>query len=191
MTLCQGSRNVSVNYDACLIRYSDTRFFAAVDFTYGFMSSGTAFASASPYAMDMDTMITARSQLMEELAGKAGDWPERFYNYSLPYTDALLGTDVMSGLAQCTRDLAPSECNRCISSYTRLVLQVIPNSTESGRIKGTESGRIKGYSCYLRYQLGAVEITAPPEPATLAMPPSVPAQRPSTSPTSGSKSSSN
>ncbi|KAM0853004.1 hypothetical protein ACQ4PT_051374 [Festuca glaucescens] len=94
--------------------------------------------------MDMDTMITARSQLMEELAGKAGDWPERFYNYSLPYTDALLGTDVMSGLAQCTRDLAPSECNRCISSYTRLVLQVIPNSTESGRIKG--------YSCYLTVQ---------------------------------------
>jgi hypothetical protein len=182
MTLCRGSRNVSVHYDACLLRYSDTRFFAA-DFTYGVHDADDFTVSPpSPNATDMETMTGVRSQLMDELVEKAGDRPERFYNYSLPYKDALLGTDVMSGLAQCTRDLAPSDCNRCIAVYTPLLSTLFPSNI---------AGSIKGYSCYLRYQLGAIKITPPPmEPATPAMPPSVPAPAPK-SPTPGSKSSSN
>jgi hypothetical protein len=180
MTLCQGSRNVTVNYDACLLRYSDTRFFAATDLTYGAHYWDYFIVSPSSNATDMETMTAVRSKLMDELVEKAGDRPARFYNYSLPYTDAMLGTDVMSGLAQCTRDLAPSDCNRCIAVYTPYVSTLFPNNI---------AGSIKGYSCYLRYQLGAIKITPPPaEPATPAMPPSVPAPK---SPTPGSKSSIN
>ncbi|KAK1626510.1 hypothetical protein QYE76_000825 [Lolium multiflorum] len=104
-TLCQGSRNASAMHRSCLLRYSDTHFSA--------INTDGAFAwRFLPYATDMDTMAAARSRVMEELAKKAGDLPLRLYNYSLPYTDPLLGTDVVSGLAQCTRDLAPSKCSR-------------------------------------------------------------------------------
>jgi hypothetical protein len=120
----------------------------------------------------MDTMAAARSRVMEELAKKAGDLPLRLYNYSLPYTDPLLGTDVVSGLAQCTRDLAPSKCSRCILMYTAWVWRMFPNNS---------GGIIKGYDCYLRYQLGALNITMPPEPATPPMPPSVSASKYSSS----------
>jgi hypothetical protein len=124
-------------------------------------------------------MIGVRTQLIQELVNKAGDWPERFYNYSLPYADTVLGTDVISGLAQCTRDLAPSECNRCLSAYTHLVSQLVKNDSTGISIKG--------YNCYLRYQLGTIKITAPPVPAL--PPPTQPVPvRQHTSPTTGSKS---
>jgi hypothetical protein len=133
-------------------------------------------------------MVAVKSKLMEKLADKAGDSTGRLYNDSLPYKDTVLGTDVISGLAQCTPDLAPSECNRCISDYIYIVSRMYKNDSSAGGIKG--------YSCYLRYQLGTIKITKPPEPATLAMPPPPalppPTQpvpvRPSTSPTPGSKS---
>ncbi|XP_047055941.1 L-type lectin-domain containing receptor kinase IX.1-like [Lolium rigidum] len=176
VTLCRGSRNASANYDACLLHYSDTRFFASTDFTYGADDADEMIMSSSPNTTDVEAMSPVRSQLMEELMEKAGDRPERFYNYSLPYRDAVLGTDVISGLAQCTRDLAPSECNRCISGYYYpFVPTFFSNRT---------AGSIKGYSCYLRYQLGAIDITPPPAQATLALPPPpVPAS--TSSPTPG------
>jgi hypothetical protein len=99
----------------------------------------------------------------------AGDMALKITTFSLPYTDSGLRTDVISGLAQCTRDLPPSECQRCISSYAALMPELFTNRS---------GGEMKGYSCYLRYQLGPFDITMPPdEPAT----PPVPALPPSTS----------
>jgi hypothetical protein len=174
MRLCPGSRSVIFNYDACLLRYSDTRFFAVAEFSYSANRDTNVFMQPGhPNATDRETMIAVRSDLIEELVHKAGDWPNRFYNYSLPYTDRVLGTDVISGLAQCTRDLAPSECSRCLSAYTHLVSQLVQNDS---------SGiGIKGFSCYLRYQLGTIKITAPPLPA-------LPPPPPPTSPSPRSKS---
>jgi hypothetical protein len=178
-TLCQGSRNASAIYGACLIRYSD-RNFIGDQVSYGIKPGGLIWTFFS-YATDMGTMVAARSRLMEKLAEKIADSSLQLYNYSLPYMDPLLGTDVISGLAQCTRDLAPSECNRCISVYTGWASKLFPNNS---------GGAIKGYNCYLRYQLGALNITMPPQ-ATLPPPmPHVTELPPSTPPMPRSKSSS-
>ncbi|KAM0829729.1 hypothetical protein ACQ4PT_066693 [Festuca glaucescens] len=146
-TLCRGSRNASAMHRACLLRYSDTHFL-------GISTNRAVIWAFLPYATGMDTMVAARSRVMEELVKKAGDLPLRLYNYSIPYTDPLLGTDVVSGLAQCTRDLAPSKCGRCISMYTAWAWRLLPNNS---------GGVIKGYNCYLRYKLGALNITLPPQ----------------------------
>jgi hypothetical protein len=195
---CRGSRNVSAIYECCLLRYSDTRFFAAAEVTYGVDPRRLEVRNALVYATDMYAMAAARSRLMELLAGKAGDLSQRFYNCSLPYTEPVLNSNLISGLAQCTRDLAPSECNRCISGYTQLVADMFPNNTD---------GAIAGHSCYLRYTLGVLVITMPPEPAlpppmppspvpvvplpkppVLALAPAAPVLPPPTSPMRGSKS---
>ncbi|KAK1626509.1 hypothetical protein QYE76_000824 [Lolium multiflorum] len=151
-TVCPGSREVYALYDACVLRYSDTHFFGDV-VTYD-IDDSVMFWTLFQEATEIDTMVQARSRLMEELTKKAGDLPPRLNYYSLPYKDPLLGTDVISGLAQCTRDLAPSECNRCISVYTRRASILFPNNS---------GGSIKGYNCYLRYKLGALNITMPPQ----------------------------
>jgi hypothetical protein len=151
-TVCRGSRDVSAMYDACMLRYSGFNFFGD-KVTYGIDPYSIIFRSY-PYATDMDTMVEARSPLMEELMERAGDLSPRMHYLSLPYNDSLLGTDVISGLAQCTRDLAPSECNRCISMYTQWASILFPNNS---------GGAIKGYNCYLRYKLGALNITMPPQ----------------------------
>jgi hypothetical protein len=152
MTLCHGSQKASVVYDACLLRYSDTNFIGG-EVTYGIHPNGAGIWTFLPYATYMDTMVVARSRLMEVLVEKVADSSLLLYNYSIPYTDPLLGTDVISGLAQCTRDLAPIECSRCISVYTGQV---------SGQFPNNSGGALKGYNCYLRYKLGAFNITMPP-----------------------------
>jgi hypothetical protein len=164
-------------YGACLLRYSDTHFFCE-EVPDG--PSGVIWAFL-PYTTDMDTMVVARSRMMEELAEKAGDLPLRLYNYSLPYMDPLLGTSMVSGLAQCTQDLAPSECNRCISMYTTWALKLFKNNS---------GGAIKGYNCYLRYKLGALNITMPPQTTLQPPMPHVTELPPSTPPMPRSKSSS-
>ncbi|KAK1626473.1 hypothetical protein QYE76_000835 [Lolium multiflorum] len=175
--VCRGSRTVNANYGACLLRYSDTPFFESADITYDSdpdialaVQDQEFFPPFTHYAQNMTSMAIARSQLMDELAGRAGDGDGdgdlalRIMSYSLPYTDSELHTAVIAGLAQCTRDLSPSECQRCISSYTKLVPQLFTNRSGGG---------IKGYSCYLRYQLGPFDITTPPDvpAATTPMPP--------------------
>jgi hypothetical protein len=63
MELCRGSRNVSVAYDACLLRYSYTRFFAAADFSYD-ADRSIDVSLLPPYpqghATDVETMVAVR-----------------------------------------------------------------------------------------------------------------------------------
>jgi hypothetical protein len=104
---CPGSRNAGTMYNACQLRYSDTNFFGK-EVTYRINFNYVVW-TFKPYATDMNTMIEARSQVMEELKERVPDSSLLLYNYTIPYNDSLLGTYVISGLAQCTRDMAPSE----------------------------------------------------------------------------------
>ena len=90
--------------------------------------------------------------LMSELTGGAAASPLRLANGSTPYSSS----QEMYGLAQCTRDLNASECARCIGSYVSQLGKLFPNNSGGG---------VKGYSCYLRYQVAALDITLPPAPA--------------------------
>ncbi|EEC70587.1 hypothetical protein OsI_01795 [Oryza sativa Indica Group] len=102
-----------------------------------------------------------------DLAERAGDNTLRIDNSSEQYVDSKLNTSAMYGLAQCTRDLAASECRRCLVGYINPLEEYFPN---------VSYGTIKGYSCYLRYDLQPFNITLPPAPSP---PPSSPMLLPS------------
>uniref|UniRef100_A0A0D9XD15 Protein kinase domain-containing protein n=1 Tax=Leersia perrieri TaxID=77586 RepID=A0A0D9XD15_9ORYZ len=104
-------------------------------------------------------MDIARLKLLSWLAMNSGDKSLRLDYDNVIYMDLWLGTSMMYGMAQCTRDLAPTDYNRCLHVYIDLIrkfyLKNIINS-------------IKGYKCYLRFQLSPFDImlstSSPPPP---------------------------
>ncbi|KAM0888924.1 hypothetical protein ACQ4PT_028032 [Festuca glaucescens] len=106
-------------------------------------------------------MLNAWLTLMTSLTGQAASSPSRVANSSTPYDDN--ATMPVYGLVQCTRDLNSTECSRCISFLVGLLRKQFTNDT---------GGAIKAYSCYVRYELGAFDITLPPEspPASSPLP---------------------
>ncbi|KAF2908743.1 hypothetical protein DAI22_12g205500 [Oryza sativa Japonica Group] len=181
--VCPGSRTVNANYDACLLRYSNVSFFSAADVTYGADPTIAWNVYVTPYVQNMTTMNDMRRQLMSQLAERAGDTKLMLDNGSVPYSDSKLGTSALYGLAQCTRDLAPSECRRCLNGYVDGLSNTFPNNS---------GGDIKGYSCYVSYRLWPIEITLPPPPSPApSLPPSplsspAPPAPPSTGSSTGS-----
>ncbi|KAF8692169.1 hypothetical protein HU200_039771 [Digitaria exilis] len=156
--VCPGSRNVSAAYDACVLRYSAAPIPATADLAIAFY----VYVSGEP--VTSQGLSNAWLTLMTNLTSGVHDDPLRIANSSTPYSSS----QEMYGLAQCTRDLNGTECSDCINSYIGQLSRLFPNNT---------GGAVKGYSCYLIYQVGALEITLPPAvvsppPAAAALPPS-------------------
>nr|XP_051184538.1 L-type lectin-domain containing receptor kinase IX.1-like isoform X1 [Lolium perenne] len=154
-TVCPGSRNVNAAYDACVLQYKPAPPFA------GIADLGVAFYvnySAS-FPIDQDTMDGPWLQLTNDLTGRAAGTPSRIANGSTAYDASWQ----VYGLGQCTRDLNASECSRCLSSVVGKLPELFQNQS---------AGAVKAYSCYLRYQIGAFDITLPPEPLQPPPPPS-------------------
>ncbi|CAN6338892.1 unnamed protein product [Urochloa humidicola] len=145
---CPGSRSANATYDACVLRYSAAAPIPAVADLDGVVA---VYVSGEP--------VTSRGlgdawlRLMTKLAAGVTASPRRLANDTAPYSSS----QDMYGLAQCTRDLNASECTSCINEYVGRLGELFPNNT---------GGAIKGYSCYLRYQVGAFDITLPPTPAS-------------------------
>uniref|UniRef100_A0A0E0FE41 Gnk2-homologous domain-containing protein n=1 Tax=Oryza meridionalis TaxID=40149 RepID=A0A0E0FE41_9ORYZ len=164
--VCPGSRTVKANYDACLLRYSDVPFFDAADFTYGKVEvNRSSYWFNFRFVENMTAMNDTRRELMSRLADRAGDNKLRLKNDSVPYADSLLNTSRLYGLAQCTRELAGSECQKCLKKYVEDLGREYTNQSAGG---------IKGYSCYLRFELLPFDITLPPAPSP-SQPPLIPA----------------
>ncbi|XP_066354714.1 cysteine-rich receptor-like protein kinase 10 [Miscanthus floridulus] len=141
--LCPGSRNVSAAYDACVLRYSDTDFFSVA-------SRDEAFYVMWPSTVDQARLENARSSLMNRLARTVPVSLLFVANESAPLAGS---SDSVYGLAQCTWDLTAIECSWCLNTYIALLPGRFPNNT---------GGALKGYSCYIRYSIGAFDITLPP-----------------------------
>jgi len=143
--LCPGSRNVSAAYDACVLRYSDTDFFSMAS-----RDEAYYFYVIWPSTVDQARLEDARSSLMNRLARTAPGSLLFVANESAPLAGS---SDSVYGLAQCTRDLTAIECSWCLNTYIALLPGRFPNNT---------GGALKGYSCYVRYSIGAFDITLPP-----------------------------
>ncbi|CAO2035025.1 unnamed protein product [Urochloa humidicola] len=152
--VCPGSRNASAAYDACVLRYSDTSFFSVADPSQAF----DVVWSANP--LDEATLDDARSRLMNQLAKTAADSPLLIANGSEPYAGS-----TMYGLAQCTPDLTAGQCTWCLTTYIGQLRGKFPTNV---------GGAIKGYSCYVRYLMGAFDITMPPRRVPPPPPPPPP-----------------
>ncbi|KAG2622068.1 hypothetical protein PVAP13_3NG288241 [Panicum virgatum] len=155
--VCPGSRNVSAAYDACVLRYADTDFFAVAN-------PSEAFYVWSTGTVDRASLEDARSSLMNQLAKTAADSPLLLANESAPLAGSP-SPGAVYGLAQCTRDLTAGQCTWCLTTYIAQLRDRFPNNT---------GGAIKGYSCYVRYDVWAFDIILPPRPAPLPPPPPSP-----------------
>ncbi|KAM0888927.1 hypothetical protein ACQ4PT_028032 [Festuca glaucescens] len=148
MTVCPGSRTVRAAYDTCVLRYSPAPPFAGTaDLNMAFYVRFTV-----PFPINPGTMAGAWLRLTSDLTGRAAGTPSRIANGSTPYDASWQ----VYGLGQCTRDLNASECSRCLSSVVGKLPELFQNQS---------AGAVKAYSCYLRYQIGAFDITLPPEPS--------------------------
>ncbi|XP_051184541.1 L-type lectin-domain containing receptor kinase IX.1-like [Lolium perenne] len=155
MTVCPGSRTVRAAYDACVLQYKPAPPFA------GTANLDVAFyvTFTVPFPINPDTMAGAWLRLTSDLTGRAAGTPSRIANGSTAYDASWQ----VYGLGQCTRDLNASECSRCLSSVVGKLPELFQNQS---------AGAVKAYSCYLRYQIGAFDITLPPEPLQPPPPPS-------------------
>jgi len=135
-TVCPGSRNGSTAYEGCVLRYSAAPIPATADLDAALVVivPGTSVTS--------DAVLKAWVLLMSSLASNVALSPLLIANDTTPYSS----TQEMYGLAQCTRDLNPTECTRCVNIYiAQLVSTFLPFPNYTG-------GCIKGSSCNLVYQ---------------------------------------
>ncbi|CAL5092486.1 unnamed protein product [Urochloa decumbens] len=153
-------RSVRAMYSPCTLQFSATPIPATADLNYLYR----VYLTIPGVPIKSEDVQAAWLPLMTKLSGGVADSSLRLAHSTTPYSDSL----TMYGLAQCARDLNGTECYSCISSYTDRLRKLFTNNTTGGVIKG--------YSCYLRYQVGFLDITLPPAP---------PAPRPSPSPKTG------
>ncbi|KAF7063522.1 hypothetical protein CFC21_070037 [Triticum aestivum] len=90
----------------------------------------------------MSSASGTRDELMRRLTARAGKDAMRVARGTQSYNekDPLVA---MSGVAQCTRDLLPSECTRCLSYYTDQLPQLLSNNSVGGSVTG--------FSCHIAY----------------------------------------
>nr|XP_051189873.1 L-type lectin-domain containing receptor kinase I.3-like [Lolium perenne] len=95
-------------------------------------------SASSWHVVDTVGFSQTRLKLIHRLTVKATQAAVRIAEGTQPFT----GMQWLQAVVQCTRDLPPSECTRCLSYYTDQLPRLFPNNT---------GGAIKGSSCYLRY----------------------------------------
>ncbi|KAL6902137.1 hypothetical protein ACP4OV_005013 [Aristida adscensionis] len=155
------SRSVRlIGTNRCVIRYADEPFLGAADKPD---TSATVTLNSDPYAGDASAMREARRRLLVHLAAVAGGGggeaaPPRLAVGSRRYTDALGPAQVLYGMAQCSRDLTPGDCTRCLMDNLAVV------SDDVSMVNSTR-GSVMGFSCYLKFRVNApIHITGPAKP---------------------------
>uniref|UniRef100_A0ACD5ZIV6 Uncharacterized protein n=1 Tax=Avena sativa TaxID=4498 RepID=A0ACD5ZIV6_AVESA len=151
MKLCPHSRTVRAVYDFCSLQYSDEPFFSVADLSIAAPSWNDRAPDQNwdynigvlvGYVVNTVDLSQTRFKLIRRLAVKASKAAVRIAEGTEPFADR----QWMRVVVQCTRDLPPSECTRCLSHYADQLPRMFPNNS---------SGAIKGSSCYLRYAIFA------------------------------------
>ncbi|CAO2206561.1 unnamed protein product [Urochloa humidicola] len=148
--VCHYSRSVGfLESVGCAVRYADAPFFGSADSGAG--ARLVLRSDVSAYGPAAAAMRDARRALLSQLAESAGGDALRFAAGSQGYNDTDT-TDgggrwqVMYGMAQCTRDLPPSECSSCLVGLLAAMYGDVS-------VTNSTSARLMGLSCYLRYQI--------------------------------------
>ncbi|PVH62862.1 hypothetical protein PAHAL_3G418200 [Panicum hallii] len=128
--------------DACVLRYSNESFFYVADVISAFHFSDTSNSSVNNMTGVNDTLWS----LMSRLAAEAAVSELRLAKGSQVYKGSTSISQVIYGLAQCTRDLNASECSRCLTYFVEELL----SSSLSVKINYA----VKGYSCNVAYKIG-------------------------------------
>ncbi|TVU19884.1 hypothetical protein EJB05_36063, partial [Eragrostis curvula] len=106
-----GQKSAMLGYDLCLLRHSNTSFFGALDTSVVRCWWSPKTLNATQPAQ----FTSALGALMRNLTAKAAyASPRMFAAGSVPSVN-------IYGMAQCTRDLAADDCNRCLAAAVTLI----------------------------------------------------------------------
>ncbi|KAK6919407.1 Gnk2-homologous domain [Dillenia turbinata] len=132
--LCPCNKGAIIWYDNCLLKYSDMDFIGKIDNQNKFYLVNVNNAS------DPTTFNQRTKRFLSYLSSEAYAAPKMYAAGELE----LGRSDNLYGLAQCTRDLSSSDCQKCLDD----AMSEIPSCCE-----GKQGGRVVGGSCNIRYEI--------------------------------------
>ncbi|XP_054779060.1 cysteine-rich receptor-like protein kinase 25 [Prosopis cineraria] len=145
---CQFSKEAIIWYDECMLRYSNSSFFTTVDTRprLGLLNTGDIANPVSFMRLLFNTMNeTADVAAKPALGEKKYATKEAFIS----------GFQTLYCLAQCTPDLSPEDCRRCLSGVI---------GDLNWCCTGKQGGRVLYPSCNVRYELYPFYQTEDPAP---------------------------
>ncbi|XP_066367711.1 cysteine-rich receptor-like protein kinase 25 [Miscanthus floridulus] len=151
--VCPGQKSATLIYDACQLRHSNASFFGAVE------ASMVVWLANSQNATQQEQFTALLGALMGNVTGRTAYSSLRMFAVGSAAVTPFVN---VYGMAQCTRDLAGDDCNRCLAG----AVSFIPNCCD-----GRQGARIVYPSCSIRfevypfYNLQAAEAAMSPAPA--------------------------
>ena len=133
ITLCPGSKQGTIFYEHCHLRYSDQDFFG--------VSVGMQYPFTNKYEIsDLPMFNYLLSRLLDDLIVHATSSKTMFAADSVNFTEF----HKLYALVQCTRDLSPISCDECL----RNEVSYIPTCCD-----GDRGARLLGGTCLVRYEV--------------------------------------
>ncbi|KAJ4801349.1 cysteine-rich RECEPTOR-like kinase [Rhynchospora pubera] len=185
-TLCPNSKEATIWYDFCLLRYSNDDFLSSTDNSHQVIMwnsenvTSERFNGWSPLNVVMKSYYkTMMNTLLQDVAQRAAyESSKRFGVGDINITSSV---PIIYSMAQCTPDMPNHACHACLQD---LINEILNN------FDGRKGGRILGVRCSLRYEiynflykyqavLPLSSISGPPKPIK---PHAVTANRPAPAP---------
>ncbi|CAO2203500.1 unnamed protein product [Urochloa humidicola] len=135
--LCAFSKDATVYYDSCLLRFSNTNFLATTD---NGNSDLLLLMNALNFTESAESMRLMLFTLLNNTAQSAVNSSRRFTAARLDISTL----PTMYCLVQCTPDLTADECAACVQDFSQLTLQYLD---------GRQGGRVLGVRCNMRYEI--------------------------------------
>ncbi|XP_015694667.2 cysteine-rich receptor-like protein kinase 6 [Oryza brachyantha] len=175
---CAYNKVATIFYDSCLLTYSNASIIAG-DFrakvpAYGNKDSGSVTTETARFNRVMATLVNATADYAAYNSTRRYASGEADFNQEFPK---------LYSWAQCTPDLTPARCRRCLAQMTGRYIPLLENST---------GGFVRAVRCSFQYSTlpfldGPMLVQLPgtpaPAPAPAAVVPAVNATPPAATPT--------
>ena len=127
------SKEAMFGNDDCMIRYSNNSFFSIADTS----------SPGSSCIMNNHSMMSLLSKTLNKAADEAANFPIGAKKYATKEA-RISGFQTLYSEAQCTPDLSPQDCRKCLNATILYGLQAC---------QGAVSGNFRNPSCKIRYDL--------------------------------------
>ncbi|XP_062159475.1 cysteine-rich receptor-like protein kinase 44 isoform X2 [Alnus glutinosa] len=132
---CPNQEEAFIMYDECMLRYSNRSIFSVME-----IIPPCIFFSQYNISADSGRFNSTLAGLMDGLVAKANSSSDLFATGDVNYTSL----SRIYGLAQCTPDISPVECNNCLHVSVTAMLSLF---------HGKQGGRVFRPSCNIRYEI--------------------------------------
>ncbi|PNT74980.1 hypothetical protein BRADI_1g25680v3 [Brachypodium distachyon] len=140
--VCAYNMDVAVYYDPCYLRFSNQNFLTSIDNTKRhIMPNGE---NVTALAATFDAAVGVLLAAVADYAALNDSSSSRYYGTGVEDFDDENDVPRIYALAQCTPDMAPADCRRCLEG----IVKVMPK-----HFSRRQGGRILGLRCNYRFEL--------------------------------------